>query len=213
MRTSDKGGHVGSGRNSPNPTNFSNKKSQGYLSSPGIPSRNSANSSEELKHKASSSNERKKGILTERQPGDEFAAISIKRTKKLKPKLLPVVNESLIDTVLLMKDCENSKKRELSSGPASEVPSEAKVPSVKRPASKARQAESSRGRSERRHSESKVYLIRSLGISEDKKCYCAESECDTGGVQERCCSYKLLCKLLEDLRTHQQHNRSQCIYF
>jgi len=159
MKTFDKDGSGGIGRKSPNPTNFSNHKSREYLSN-GI---SKYNSPEEVKNgkleQVALGSERKKGILTERQPGDEFVPISINRAKKLKPKILPIVNESLIDTILLMKECENPKKQETPiHNPSSDVHSEAKAPpTVKKSASKPTSANTSRARSDqRKHSESKV---------------------------------------------------------
>jgi hypothetical protein len=160
MRAPDKDESAGIGKKSPNPTNFSNYKSREYLSN-GI---SKYSPSEDLKDKGLGQvgleNGREKGILTERQPGSEFAPISTKRTKKLKPKILPIVNESLIDTILLMKECENSKKQEEQiHNPSADLHNQTRVqPSAKKPAPKP--ANTSRDKNEeRKYSESKVNKV------------------------------------------------------
>ena len=124
MESPIKNGHRKLITNSPKPTNFNNHKSYFYLN--GVSSQktnsesgfitNRVNSSEEFKdpHVGIDSKVSPKNInefQTEPKPENEFCPIVIKRMEKIKPKILPVIKETLVDSFLIMKECKNLEKK------------------------------------------------------------------------------------------------------
>ena len=125
-------------RKCPNPTNFSNSRSQIYLSynhseldkrinmkNADVDSKMEYNSSIEEIKEAKIKFQKSKEMLPQsskvmmnlkqfftdrRTEKTEFGPMRVQRTEKLEPKLLPIGNDSLIDTTKVSTERENSRK-------------------------------------------------------------------------------------------------------